>query len=130
MQGKYSFEYAVVRVVPHVEREEFFNAGIVLYCPDQKFLDTRFQMHEDMLRVFCDKLDIAGLKEHIAAFERVCKGGKDAGQIGKLPIAERFRWLTSPRSTVLQTSIPHPGLCDDAREMLEHLFEQLVGRKD
>lgn len=126
MQGKHAFEYAVVRIMPHVEREEFFNAGVVLYCPGQKFLDTRLQLNEDMVRVFCDKINIDELTEHVSAFERVCKGGNDAGPIGKLPIAERFRWLTAPRSTILQTSRPHPGLCDDAGEMLEHLYGQLV----
>lgn len=128
MQGKHAFEYAVVRVMPHVEREEFFNAGVVLYCPSQKFLDTRLQLDEEMVRVFCTKINIDELREHIKAFETVCKGGNDAGPIGKLPIAERFRWLTAPRSTILQTSRPHPGLCDDAGEMLEHLHKQLVAK--
>lgn len=128
MQGKHPFEYAVIRVVPHVEREEFFNAGVVLYCAGQKFLDTIVQLNEDVVRVFCDELDTDCLKKHIEAFERVCKGGLDAGPIGSLPRAERFRWLTSPRSTVLQTSRPHPGLCDDAGEMLVRLYAQLVVR--
>lgn len=128
MQGKHAFEYAVVRIMPHVEREEFFNAGVVLYCPNQKFLDARLQLNEEMVRIFCNKINIDELREHINAFERVCKGGDDAGPIGKLPIAERFRWLTAQRSTILQTSRPHPGLCDDAGEMLVHLFAQLVAK--
>jgi hypothetical protein len=126
MQGNHLFEYAVIRVVPHVEREEFFNIGIVLFCNDQKFLKAMFALREDKLRVFCDKLDIDELRDHTASFERICKGGDDGGPIGKLRMAERFRWLTATRSTVLQTSKVHPGLCDDAEEMLQHLFERLV----
>lgn len=128
MQGKHPFEYAVIRIVPHVEREEFFNSGIVLYCAGQKFLDTIVQLDEDIVRVFRNELDIDCLRKHIEAFERVCKGGNEGGPIGRLPIAERFRWLTAPRSTVLQTSRPHPGLCDDAHETLAWLYTQLVER--
>ena len=126
MQGNHLFEYAVIRVVPHVEREEFLNVGIVLYCSNQKFLKTKTELNENRLRALCNHLDLAELKDHIASFERICAGGADAGPIGKLSIAERFRWLTAARSTVLQTSKVHPGLCDDAGEMLEHLFKQLV----
>jgi hypothetical protein len=126
MQENHLFEYAVIRVVPHVEREEFINVGIVLYCPDQKFLQTAFELNEERLRVLCDKLDIQELKDHITSFERICAGGKDGGPIGKLSMAERFRWLTATRSTVVQTSQVHPGLCGEAGEMLGHLYEQLV----
>lgn len=126
MQENHLFEYAVIRVVPHVEREEFINVGIVLFCAHEKFLQTRFELNEERLKLLCDKLDIQELKGHITSFERICAGGKDAGEIGKLPIAERFRWLTATRSTVLQTSKVHPGLCIDASEMLIHLYNQLV----
>jgi len=126
MQENHLFEYAVIRVVPHVEREEFINVGIVLFCAHEKFLQTRFELNEERLKLLCDKLDIQELKGHITSFERICAGGKDAGEIGKLPIAERFRWLTATRSTVLQTSKVHPGLCIDAGEMLSHLYNQLV----
>ena len=126
MQENHLFEYAVIRVVPHVERKEFINIGIVLFCSHEKFLQTKFELNEDRLRLLCDKLDVEELKGHITSFERICAGGKDAGEIGKLPIAERFRWLTATRSTVLQTSKVHPGLCIDAGEMLAHLYIQLV----
>jgi hypothetical protein len=126
MQENHLFEYAVIRLVPHVEREEFINVGIVLLCSHEKFLQTKFELNEERLKVLCDKLDIEELKGHITSFERICAGGKDAGEIGKLPIAERFRWLTATRSTVLQTSKVHPGLCIDANEMLAHLYNQLV----
>lgn len=126
MPENHLFEYAVIRVVPHVEREEFLNVGIILYCAGQKFLSTKFELDEGRLRVLCDKLDFGELKEHISSFERVCRGGRDAGPIGKLSMPERFRWLTAARSTMLQTSKVHPGLCPDAAEMLESLFVQLV----
>ena len=126
MQGKHLFEYAVIRVVPHVEREEFINAGIVLYCGDHKFLKTIFEVREERIRMLCNKVDIAELREHIMSFEKICRGGKDAGPIGMLSIPERFRWLTATRSTILQTSKVHPGLCDDPAEMLVRLFDQLV----
>ena len=128
MQGNHLFEYAVIRMVPHVEREEFLNIGIVLYCASQKFLQAKFELDKERLKVLCEKLDFEELKEHITSFQRICAGGKDAGPIGILSMPERFRWLTATRSTTLQTSKVHPGLCDDAGEMLERLFGQLVSK--
>jgi hypothetical protein len=126
MPEKLLFEYAVIRVVPHVEREEFINVGIVLLCAKQKFLKTRFQLDEERLGVFCDNLDIDELRNHITSFEKICAGEPGSGPIGKLPISERFRWLTAARSTILQTSKVHPGLCDDPGEIMTSLFNQLV----
>ncbi len=120
------FEYAVIRIVPKVEREEFLNVGVVLYCASQKFLQAKFELDKQRLSVFSDKLDIAEVETYLLAFERICSGSKDSGPIGKLPIAERFRWLTATRSTVVQTSKVHPGLCEDATAMLERLYEQMV----
>jgi hypothetical protein len=128
MQGNHLFEYAVIRMVPHVEREEFLNIGIVLYCASQKFLQAKFELDKTRLRVLCEKLDLEELKEHITSFERICAGGNEAGPIGILSMPERFRWLTATRSTILQTSKVHPGLCDDSSEMLERLFVQLVSK--
>jgi hypothetical protein len=126
MQENHLFEYAVIRVVPQVEREEFLNVGVILYCSAQKFLQVQYVLDEKRLKSFCDKLDIQELQEHILSFERICAGGSQAGAIGLLPMAERFRWLTATRSTVVQTSKVHPGLCADAHEMLTHLYTQLV----
>ncbi len=126
MQESLLFEYAVIRVVPHVEREEFLNIGVILYCSGRKFLDTRFHIDQERMRALCRKTDISELKEHITSFQRICEGGAQAGPIGKLPIAERFRWLTATRSTVLQASKVHPGLCIDPKETLDRLFTQLV----
>ena len=126
MQATRLFEYAVIRVVPHVEREEFLNVGVILYCGPEKFLQCRTDVNEERLKVLCDSLDFAELRNHIQSFERICAGGTSAGPIGKLSMAERFRWLTSPRSTMVQTSKVHPGLCTNAKEMLERLYSQLV----
>ena len=126
MQEKYLFEYAVIRVVPRVEREEFLNVGVVLYCAQQKFLKMLFKIDEQRLISFCQSGNVPEVDEYLRAFQRICAGGNDAGPIGKLPIAERFRWLTATRSTVLQTSKVHPGFCDDAGEMLISLFKKTV----
>ncbi len=126
MQQKHLFEYAVIRVVPRVEREEFLNIGVMLYCAKLKFLQAKYLLDPERLIAFSKEIDLVELKEHVCAFERICLGEKDAGPIGKLDMASRFRWLTATRSTVLQTSKVHPGFCDDAGETLEKLFEQLV----
>ena len=120
------FEYAVIRIVPRVEREEFLNVGVVLYCASQKFLQARFELDKERLKAFSDKLDIAEIEDYLLAFERICAGDKAGGAIAKLPIAERFRWLTATRSTVVQTSKVHPGLCAQADEMLSRLYTQMV----
>ena len=126
MQEKDLFEYAVIRVMPRVEREEFLNVGVVLYCAKQKFLKMLFKLDVERLKVFCSECDGDDVNKYLVAFKRICTGSKDAGPIGKLSIAERFRWLTATRSTVVQTSKVHPGFCQDAEEMLQKLFTQLA----
>jgi hypothetical protein len=125
MQERSVFEYAVIRIVPKVERQEFFNVGVILYCGPQKFLGTRILVNQEKLKAFGD-VECEEVDSYILAFERISKGGKEGGPIGMLPIAERFRWLTATRSTIVQTSHVHPGLCLDAKVMLENLFAQLV----
>ena len=126
MPEKHLFEYAVIRVVPCVAREEFVNVGVILYCSAQGFLKTRYHLSEERLQALSDTLDIPELQERLRAFERICQGGAAGGTIGRLPIASRFRWLTATRSTVVQTSPVHPGLCIDAEETLNRLYSQLV----
>lgn len=126
MQEKHVFEYAVLRVVPCVEREEFLNVGVIVYCRAQGFLQTRFSLNEDRLRAFSGGLDMQELNQRLQSFERICAGRREGGAIGQLSIAERFRWLTATRSTVVQSSPVHPGLCTDAGETLARLFAQLV----
>jgi len=126
MQKDHLFEYAVIRIVPRVEREEFLNVGVILYCRDLNFLQVQFLIDQQKLLNFCATLDIADLQDRLCGFEKICQGGTDGGPIGKLDMASRFRWLTAYRSTVIQTSKVHPGLCKDAGQKLTQLFSQLV----
>lgn len=126
MQQQYLFEYAIVRLVPQVEREEFLNVGVVIYCPKQKYLQMKFSLNSERLRIFSCDMDVEVLRAYLDGFARICSGDAAAGTIAKLPIAERFRWLTSTRSTVLQTSKVHPGFCEDAGETMMKIFTQLV----
>ena len=126
MQEPYLFEYAVVRVVPRVEREEFINVGVIVFCPKQKFLKVRFVWNEGRITALAPSLDLDCLKDNINSFERICHGDKHAGPIAQLDQPSRFRWLTATRSTVVQSSKVHPGLLLDAEATLNKLFEQLV----
>lgn len=126
MQEVRSFEYATVRVVPRVEREEFVNVGVVLYCRDAKFLQIRVSVDEKKIHCFCSKTDMEEINRNMQAFEEICNGTAMLSPIAKLDIASRFRWLTATRSTVVQTSKVHPGLCTDPTEKLDKLFAELV----
>ena len=126
MPEKHLFEYAVLRIVPKVEREEFLNTGVILYCPKQKFLRVKLHFDEARITAFAPTLAIEALKENLMALERICQGSSDGGPIAKLEPAARFRWLTATRSTVLQSSKIHPGLCDDPDAALERLFASVV----
>ena len=126
MQGKHLFEYAVLRIVPRVEREEFFNAGVILYCAGKKFLEVLYFINPDHLVSFKVDVENIDLEKLLQGFQLISRGEKSAGPMGQLPLAERFRWLTATRSTVLQTSKVHSGLCDDPSEKLHDLFEKLV----
>ncbi len=126
MQENHLFEYAVIRIVPRVEREEFLNAGVILYCKGLRFLEMRFTVDEQRLKALSPSIDCEDLKEHLQAFDRISRGDMAGGPIAKLEPALRFRWLTAARSTVVQTSRVHPGLCKDPRETLERLYTQLV----
>ena len=120
----HSFEYATVRVVPRVEREEFLNVGVIVFCAEADFLDARIELDEARLLAVSPGADVAVLREHLAAIPRVCRG--DASAVGQLPLRERFRWLVSPRSAMLQTSPAHAGLCDEPEGWLERLLDRLV----
>ncbi|QRR03987.1 DUF3037 domain-containing protein [Dyadobacter sandarakinus] len=126
MPERYLFEYAVIRVMPRVEREEFINAGVILYCPGKKFLKTLISLNEARLAALCPATDIDEVKEYLAAFHTVSEGGKQGGTIGALPIASRFRWLTAIRSSIVQASRVHPGMCCEPDEEVQKLFDQLV----
>jgi Protein of unknown function (DUF3037) len=126
MPDNHLFEYAVIRVVPRVEREEFLNVGVILLCAKMKFLQCRIQINASRLQTLCRDLDCTELDHYIRSFEKICAGGHAGGAIGILTIAERFRWLTAARSTVVQTSKVHPGLCEDPQEMMDRLFQEMV----
>jgi hypothetical protein len=126
MQQNHLFEYAVIRVVPKVEREEFLNVGVILYCSKLNFLQTMFSLDQERLRALCAESDRQELLQNLEAIERICVGGSDAGPIGKLDTAARFRWLTATRSTIVQTSKVHPGFCINPAETLVRLYTQLV----
>lgn len=126
MQGNHLFEYAVIRLVPRVEREEFLNVGVILFCKKEKFLQSRFLLDESRLRCLCKDIEISEIEAHLKNFDLVCQGAPEAGPIGKLPIAERFRWLTATRSTIVQTSKVHPGFSKNMEATLLMLFNQLV----
>jgi hypothetical protein len=127
MQEQHLFEYAVIRIMPRVEREEFINAGIILFCKSRQFLHVLYEVNEQKIKLLCPKCDVEGLTEHLKAFALIAAGDKDSGPIGQLDIASRFRWLTAQRSTILQTSQVHPGFCVEPMETAKRLFEQLVG---
>lgn len=127
MQEKHLFEYAVIRVVPRVEREEFINVGVVLFCKKHKFLQVLYTVNAQRLQAFCSEVDPAEIQSYLQGFEKICLGDANAGAIAQLDIANRFRWLTANRSTVLQTSKVHPGLCTEPQQKLEQLFRDLVG---
>ena len=126
MHGNHLFEYAVIRFVPRVEREEFINVGVILYCKEHDFLQMKFTLDENRLRALFRETDIGELKNHLQAFHYICCGSTEGGPIGKLDIASRFRWLTATRSTIVQTSKVHPGFCVDPIEKLVDLHEKLV----
>jgi hypothetical protein len=127
MQDKQLFEYAVIRVVPKVEREEFLNVGVILYCKALKFLEVACYIDLVRLCAFAgEELDVTEVGEYLGAFELICKGSEEGGPIARLPLAERFRWLTATRSTIVQTSRVHPGLTVDPLETLRRLLKELV----
>jgi hypothetical protein len=126
MQANHSFEYAIIRVVPQVEREEFLNVGIILYCRQLQFLGMMFSFNEARLQALNPAADLDCIRAHLLAFEKITQGDPSGGPIAKLDIASRFRWLTARRSTVIQTSAVHPGLCGHPGETLERLHQQLV----
>lgn len=126
MQEKHLYEYAVIRVVPRVEREEFLNVGIILFCKKAKFIHVLCSINEAKLQLFSEDLDLEQLHFNLLAFGKVAHGDKTGGPIGQFDIPSRFRWLTAIRSSAIQTSRPHSGLCDDLEQTAQRLFEELV----
>lgn len=126
MQKKYLYEYAVIRVVPRVEREEFINVGVILFSKEAKYIRSLYKLDKERLNCFKSELSFESVAESLKSFGRICDGSNSGGTIAKLDIAERFRWLTAVRSTSIQTSRPHPGFSTDLDKTLECLFKELV----
>jgi hypothetical protein len=121
MHAPASYDYALLRVVPRVERQEFINAGVVVYCPEKRFLAARIRLDTARLAALWPDVDRELVKEHLRAVERICAGDETAGPIGILSLGERFHWLTSPRSTIIQPSPVHTGVCDATDGLLDRL---------
>jgi hypothetical protein len=126
MQEPQLYEYAVIRVVPKVEREEFINVGLILFCKRQRYIRMEFKIDKAKFAFFTTEIELNDLLIYLESFQNTATGNKAGGRIGQLEIPERFRWLTAVRSSVIQTSRPHPGLCENLDETFAKLFEELV----
>jgi Protein of unknown function (DUF3037) len=126
MRDQNTYEYAIIRVVPRVEREEFINVGVIVLCAAKKFIEARIELDERRLMAIDSTLDIESIRAHLASICAICKGGEQAGPIGRLSESERFHWLVAPRSTIIQTSPVHTGRCDDPAAVLERLLDTMV----
>ena len=126
MPAPSSYDYAVIRVVPRVEREEFVNVGVIVSCPAHDFLGCRIELDESRLRALDPNVDVALVRKHLAVIPEICRGGDEAGPIGRLPARERFRWLIAARSTIIQASPAHTGRCGDPTALMEHLLDTMV----
>ena len=126
MPNRNLYDYAVIRIIPRVEREEFINAGVILSCPALDFLEAHIELDEQRLRALDATVDIAVIRNHLEAIKTVCAGGPESGPIGQLSKRERFHWLVAPRSTMIQTSSVHTGYCQDPASVLEHLVNAMV----
>jgi hypothetical protein len=127
MQQKYFYEYAIVRVVPVVEREEFVNAGVVLFCKKEKLIRMQYHLQEEKILILAPNADLEEIRKNLEAFCKIAAGEKDGGPIACLDEPERFRWLTAVRSTSIQTSRPHPGVCSDLGKTFNSLLSEMVG---
>jgi hypothetical protein len=126
MQGKHFYEYAVIRFVPKVEREEFINVGIIMYSKRAKYIKARYTLDKEKLKLFSSELDMDSLCSHLSVFDKICSGSKNGGYIASLDIPDRYRWLTAVRSTSIQTSLSRSGFSDNLDATFEKLYEELV----
>jgi hypothetical protein len=126
MQNKETYEFAVIRLVPKVEREEFLNIGVILFSKRKKYLGMKYQVDEQRIHAFSKEVDTGMIREYLKAWELICKGAPEGGSIGQLEMASRFRWLVASRSTIIQSSETHPGLCHDPEKVLEDLYQLYV----
>lgn len=122
----HAYDYALIRVVPRVERGEFVNVGVVVSCKRGDFIEARIELDEPRLRALDPGVDLDAVRAHLAAFAAICAGGEEAGPIGRMPARERFRWLTAPRSTMIQTSPVHTGRCAEPAAAIDRLLRTMV----
>lgn len=127
MQQKHNYEYAIVRVVPAVEREEFVNAGVILCCKKEKFIQMKYHLCEEKILSLMPEADLVEIRKNLEAFRIIAAGEKQGGPIAALDEPGRFRWLTAVRSASIQTSRPHPGVCEDLEKTFHTLFAEMVG---
>jgi hypothetical protein len=130
MRALRTYDYAIVRVVPRVERGEFVNAGIILSCDVERILQASIELDESALLAIDANVDLDLVRSALAAIPAICAGGEGAGDIGKMPARERFHWLVAPRSTIVQTSPVHTGRCADPDAALKHLMQTMVRRQE
>ena len=126
MSERTLYEYAIIRVVPRVERDEFINVGVALYCRRQRYAQVKMYVDEDKCKMLYAKIDLELVNKHLESFRLICIGDAAGGELARLEQAERFRWLTAKRSTIIQCSVVHPGMCLSAEETHQELFEKLV----
>lgn len=126
MQDKVVYEYAVIRVVPKIEREEFVNIGLILFSKRKRFIKFDYIIHEEKIKGFCNDFDIEQLEQNLQSFAKICSGAKDGGPIAQLEADEKFRWITAIKSSSIQSSRPHPGFSDDLEKTFARLYEELV----
>lgn len=121
-----SFDYAIIRVVPRVEREEFLNVGAVVFCRTKKYLAAKIELNEARLLAFCPEIDLEMIRSHLDMIPKICEGGEAAGPIGQLSQSERFNWIVAPKSTMVQCSPVHSGVCAEPDGQLDRLIEKMV----
>lgn len=126
MQDKHLYEYAIIRIVPKVEREEFVNTGVIVFCKKEQYIKVLYKIDKAKLQLYSDELDYDQLEQNLQAFVKIALGAKEGGPIAAFDVPSRFRWMTAVRSSVIQTSRPHPGMCSNLEEISERLFSELV----
>lgn len=128
MQERNLYEYAIIRLLPSVEREEFLNVGLILFCKHKKFIKVAFEVNQGRLAAFAPQLDLEFINKNLVAFQQIANADKNAGLVATFDLPSRFRWLTAMRSSMIQTSRPHPGICDDLEETFNRIYRENVAQ--
>ncbi len=126
MQDRVTYEFSIIRLVPKVEREEFINIGVLVFSKRKKYLGIKYQIDEARIKSFASEVDIDTVRSYLEAWECICTGAPHGGTIGALELPSRFRWLTASKSTIIQCSKPHPGLCHQPEQVIERIFKNYV----